>query len=265
EAADAGVPALGYVTDYGVLSSHLRALATALPAKDTHSRANLVVHAEGSSEDMQERSYGQEAVVALLGAAPAAGRTAFERFTPEGPLGLLPLESRYGMVWAMAPERARALCQAPAAEFLEALARALGARAGNLTAVAERGRVPLALRVRRSRVGLREVFVGNAAQSLHPVAGQGLNLGLRDAWDLAQVLRDAPDPGDERVLARFAALRRLDALATVRLTDLLASSFVGASAPGRFARGLGLAALDGCAPARRFFARRMIFGASAIP
>lgn len=267
EAADAGVPALGYVTDYGVLLTHLSALVKGrgVPTGNRCSETSLVVHAEGSSDEMRERPYGQEALVALVAAAPAAGRTAFERFTPEGPLGLLPLESRYGMVWAMAPERARALGEAPAAELLEALARALGARAGNFTAVAERGRVPLALRLRRSRVGVREVFVGNAAQALHPVAGQGLNLGLRDAWDLAQVLRDAPDPGDERVLARFAALRRLDALATVRLTDLLASSFVGAGAPGRFARGLGLAALDGFPPARRFFARRMIFGASAIP
>jgi 2-octaprenyl-6-methoxyphenol hydroxylase len=224
-----------------------------------------VVHAEGSSGEMTERSYAQEAVVALVSAVPAAGRTAFERFTPGGPLGLLPLEGRYGVVWAMAPERARALAEAPATQFLEALCRTLGGRAGRFCELGERSRVPLALRVRRSRVGRREAFVGNAAQSVHPVAGQGLNLALRDAWDLAQVLRDAADPGDERVLARFAALRRVDALATVRLTDLLASGFVGTSALGRLARGLGLTALDGCPPARRFFARRMIFGASAMP
>jgi 2-octaprenyl-6-methoxyphenol hydroxylase len=265
EAAEAGVPALGYVTDYAVLLGHLGSLTAAIPSASGQSQASLVVHAEGSSEEMTERSYGQEAVVALVTAAPAAGRTAFERFTAEGPLGLLPLEGRYGAVWAMAPARAQALAEAPAPQFLEALRSTLGERAGRLCEVAERGRVPLALRVRRSRVGVREVFIGNAAQSLHPVAGQGLNLGLRDAWDLAQVLRDAADPGDERVLARFAAQRRYDALATVRLTDLLASGFAGASAPGRLARGLGLTALDSCPPARRFFARRMIFGASAIP
>ena len=119
--------------------------------------------------------------------------------------------------------------------------------------------------MRPSRVGVREAYVGNAAQTLHPVAGQGLNLGLRDAWDLAQVLRDAQDPGDARVLERFAAMRRLDAMATVRVTDFLAGAFLGANPLAGLMRGIGLTALDICLPARRFFARRMIYGTSALP
>jgi 2-octaprenyl-6-methoxyphenol hydroxylase len=119
--------------------------------------------------------------------------------------------------------------------------------------------------VRAARVGERCAYVGNAAQTLHPVAGQGLNLGLRDAWDLAQVLHDAEDPGAAHVLRRYAGMRRLDAGATVRATDFLAGAFLGTDPVARAMRGIGLTALDICLPARRFFARRMIFGASALP
>jgi len=111
----------------------------------------------------------------------------------------------------------------------------------------------------------RAVYIGNAAQTLHPVAGQGLNLGLRDAWDLAQVLRAAEDPGDEAVLARFAALRRADAAATIGVTELLARGFAGRNPLARALRGVALTGLDLLPPARRFFARRMIFGPSALP
>jgi 2-octaprenyl-6-methoxyphenol hydroxylase len=100
---------------------------------------------------------------------------------------------------------------------------------------------------------------------LHPVAGQGLNLGLRDAWDLAQVLDGEADAGEARVLARFARLRRLDAAAVVRVTDFLAGAFLGGNPFGGLLRGFGLTALDMCLPARRFFARRMIYGTSALP
>jgi 2-octaprenyl-6-methoxyphenol hydroxylase len=266
-AADAGVPALGYVTDYGALLNSLftRVEASGIRIETEPEDAPLVVHAEGTSSALQGKSYGQEAVVALVTTSPTAARTAWERFTPEGPLALLPLGERYCTVWGMRPERAQALCDATETEFLEALARAFGGRAGTFRAVGERGRVPLALRVRPSRVGVREACIGNAAQTLHPVAGQGLNLGLRDAWDLARVLRDAEDPGDAHVLARFARMRRFDAMATVRATDFLAGAFLGTNPLSGLMRGIGLTALDSCLPARRFFARRMIYGMSALP
>jgi len=266
-AADAGVPALGYVVDYAALMNCLfsRVEASGIRIGIEPEDALLVVHAEGTSNALQEKNYGQEALVALVTTSPAAARTAWERFTPEGPLALLPLGARYCTVWGMPPERARAFCDAPEAEFLDALSRAFGRRAGAFVAVFERSRVPLALRVRPSRVGVREAYIGNAAQTLHPVAGQGLNLGLRDAWDLARVLQDAEDPGDAQVLARFAGMRRLDAMASVRVTDFLAGAFLGANPFTGLMRGIGLTALDICLPARRFFARRMIFGASALP
>ena len=266
-ADDAGVPALGYVVDYGSLLNALlsRLEISAIRIQQEPAAARLVAHSEGTASELQEKAYGQEAIIALVTARPAAAGTAWERFTPEGPLALLPLGGHYCAVWSMAPGRARELCEAPEADFLAALARAFGRRAGEFTAVSERSRAPLGLRVRPSRVGVREAYVGNAAQTLHPVAGQGLNLGLRDAWDLAQVLRDAQDPGDAGVLARFAAMRRFDATATVRVTDFLAGAFLGANPLAGLMRGIGLTALDTCLPARRFFARRMIFGTSALP
>jgi 2-octaprenyl-6-methoxyphenol hydroxylase len=266
-AADAGVPSLGYVVDYGLL---LQALLEAversgIPAGDGPAEARLVVHAEGSASEATQKTYGQEALVALVATEPPAGRTAWERFTPEGPLALLPLGARYGIVWGLPPERARALCDAPEPEFLAALSLAFGRRAGTFVSAGERNRVPLALRLRAARVAPREAFVGNAAQTLHPVAGQGLNLGLRDAWDLAQALQDAEDPGDDEVLQRYARSRRLDAGATTRVTDFLARAFLRDHPSTSLMRGIGLTALDICLPARRFFARRMIYGASALP
>ena len=268
-AVDAGVPALGYVVDYQPLLESLQheVAKRGIRINPEAGQPALTVHAEGASEvtKEKEKNYGQEAVVALVTVRPAASSTAWERFTPEGPLALLPLGERYCVVWGMRPEQARERCDAPEALFLAALSRAFGRRAGEFTAVGERSRVPLGLRVRPSRVGPREAYVGNAAQTLHPVAGQGLNLGLRDAWDLAQVLHDAQDPGDAEVLARFAAMRRFDAMATVRVTDLLAGAFLGANPLAGLMRGIGLTALDTCLPARRFFARRMIYGTSALP
>lgn len=267
EAADAGVPALGYVIGYAELLEVLleKVKERGIRSEAVTGDAPLVVHAEGSSVDAREKNYRQEAVLALVTTRPGAAGTAWERFTPEGPLALLPLAGRYCVVWGMSPLRAAALCDAPQAEFLAALSQAFGRRAGEFIALAERSRAPLALRVRPSRVGERAAYIGNAAQMLHPVAGQGLNLGLRDAWDLAQVLRDAADPGDARMLQRFAGLRRLDAAATVRVTDFLAGAFLGANPLSGLMRGFGLTALDICLPARRFFARRMIYGPSALP
>jgi 2-octaprenyl-6-methoxyphenol hydroxylase len=243
-AGDAGVPALGYVLDYGMLSTALFDLAASrgVPVSPEPPQAALLVHAEGFVAEAKEKPYGQEALVTLVETLPRARGTAYERFTDEGPLALLPLQGRYAVVWAMRPGRAAALA-----------------------AAGEAVRVPLALRVRASRTGERAAYVGNTAQSLHPVAGQGLNLGLRDAWDLARLLQDAGDPGDAQVLARYAAMRRLDAMATIGVTDLLAGGFMGGNPLLTAARGVAMTALDAFSPARRFFARRMIYGTSAIP
>jgi len=290
-AADAGVPALGYVVEYGALCdaigarlqasgaeviSGARALSPDLrvdaieleferggtPGKI---RVRCIAHAEGRAEDAREKRYGYDAVTGLATVEPSARATAFERFTAEGPLALLPMAGAYAIVWSARPERAAALAACAEEEFLAQLALAMGTRAGSFRSVRARAVQPLALRVRDSRLTPRQVFVGNAAQTLHPVAGQGLNLGLRDAWDLAAVWQDAADPGAPAVLRRFAAARRWDAGATIRVTDLLASAYTGSNPLAAAARGAAMTALDLLPPVRKFFARRMIFGDSAIP
>ena len=263
EAGDAGVPALGYVAEYADVVAALRKEASGLMV-GTEPPARCVVHAEGASEDVRGKRYAQDALVALVQTQPRAGSTAFERFTPEGPLALLPHAGRYALVWSMHPERAAVIAAASDAEFLSELASVAGPALGMPVAVQWRSRQELSLKVRAARVQADQVYIGNAAQSLHPVAGQGLNLGLRDAWDLATSLRKGPSdlPG---ALARFAARRRLDATATIRVTDFLAAGFAGSNPLLRAARGVALTALDVFPAPRRFFARRMIFGASALP
>jgi len=261
DAADAGVPALGYVTAYSALVEHLRAplgVVRELPP------ARCIVHAEGAPQDEGKR-YAQDAVVARLDVEPPARATAYERFTAEGPLALLPLKGSFALIWSMRPERARRLAAAAEEDFIRELRSAAGNALGDVTRVHQRTVQPLALKVRGTRVSGNEVYIGNAAQTLHPVAGQGLNLGLRDAWHLARSLTRAPEADIPALLARFAAQRRLDAAATIRMTDFLAAGFAGNSAILRAARGAALTALDLFPAPRRFFARRMIFGASALP
>ena len=262
DAADAGVPALGYQTDYAALLGALRSpLGDTLVSEPREARC--IVHAEGAPAEIAAKRYDHEVLVALLRIAPSAASTAYERFTDEGPLALLPLGERYALIWSLRPERARRLVHAPEREFLAELARLAPSGAGRLLAAESRSVHAPVLKVRRVRVSGNEVYIGNAAQTLHPVAGQGLNLGLRDAWDLAQALARAPLVGDPATLARFAASRRVDATAAIRITDFLASGFSGARF--RPARGAALMALDLFPAPRKFFARRMIFGARALP
>jgi 2-octaprenyl-6-methoxyphenol hydroxylase len=266
DASDAGVPHLGYVLDYSALAAALRAPAERFFTNEEEATTvNCTVHAEGVARDAEETRYRQDAVVALVRTEPASQSAAFERFTAEGPLALLPLAGRYAVVWSASPPRAAQLAGMRDAEFLAALAAAAGRRPGKPLAVEHRAVHPLALRVRAARVEARSVYIGNAAQTLHPVAGQGLNLGLRDAWELAQMWQDAQDPGEASLLARYAARRRLDAAATIRATDWMAKGFVGTNRLSRLARGAALTALDVLPWPRRFFARRMIYGPSALP
>jgi 2-octaprenyl-6-methoxyphenol hydroxylase len=261
EAKECGVPALGYVTEYSALLGALEVETGHGPEPE----ARCIVHAEGVSPEAAEKRYAQDAVVALVRVEPAARAVAFERFTAEGPLALLPQAGRYAVVWSCSPARAQTLVEMKDSLFMEQLAATAGRRIGRPLAVESRTVQPLTLRARSTRIGPRAVYVGNAAQTLHPVAGQGLNLGLRDAWDLAQAWQGATDPGDPGVLRRYASARRLDAAATVRITDLLAGAFLGSSRGLRAARGAALTMLDLLPPARRFFARRMIHGTQALP
>ena len=258
DADDCGVPDLGYVLEYSQLQGAL--LAAARPLLGAETSARFVVHAEGAAGDAEEKRYPQDAVVAAVRFSIPAAETAYERFTDGGPLALLPLAERYALVWSMPLERSRELAQTPEEKFLDALAKLTPARLGRPLAVEARAIHPLSLRFRRTTVQGSEVYIGNAAQTLHPVAGQGLNVGMRDAWELAQIMR-GQDPVDAPLLARYAASRRLDATAAIRVTDFLARGFLKSSALS----GIALTALDLLPLPRRFFARRMIYGASALP
>src|SRR6478736_722469 len=257
EASDAGVPDLGYVLDYSVLAAALRTRAAPFITEE-ETEAACTVHAEGVARDAEEVRYSQDAVVALVRTDPPAQAAAFERFTAEGPLALLPLGGRYAMVWSASPQRATLLAAMPEAEFVAALAAAAGRRPGRPLSVEQRAVHPLALRVRPARVAERAVYIGNAAQTLHPVAGQGLNLGLRDAWDLAVRVRAAtPDAlGSAALAEQFARARRNDARATIRATDLMATLYVRRDPLSTALRGFALTALDVFPPARKAFARR---------
>lgn len=269
-AGEENVPALGYVLAAGDLAAALdQAVAAAgidyadeTPAP-AETNSPLTVHAEGRIKDradLRTRDYNQHAVICTARAATPHGGTAWERFTPTGPVALLPCRDEYAVVLtcpAAASERIAALDDAA---FLALLQARFGPRV-KLTAAGPRLVYPLGLRVRRNPVEGREVWIGNAAQTLHPVAGQGFNLALRDIVELADTLTDAPDPGDPLLLARYADGRRLDRAATVGFTDGLVRLFSNDFAPLRHLRGAGLLALDLCPPARSFLARRMMFGA----
>jgi len=280
------VPALGYVVDYARVSAALSQAMTARgveveygarvtavhgqsPAVECNGckrEARLVVVADGGAiEGLAPRKnidYRQTAVTAFVQTDKSHRHTAYERFTSDGPLALLPYNDGCALVWTTRAERAEQLCEAAPREFLDALQREFGVRAGLFTSVAQRARYPLTLRYAAHIAHAGVVVIGNAAQSLHPVAGQGFNLGLRDAWELAQLIRTLPvqERGGVAAAAALRARRRMDRHAGIAATHGLVQLFSNDFFPLRAARGLGMT-LAGCVPPLRdYFARRMIFG-----
>ena len=234
--------------------------------------ASLVVHADGGvtqedsgstrpDESIRQRDYGQHAVICDISARTPHHHRAWERFTPQGPLALLPLAAAhaYSLVYTCAPAAAQRLLALSDEEFVADVQQHFGNRL-EFVAASCRHRFPLALRYRQQPVAARRVWLGNAAQTLHPVAGQGFNLALRDVMALAATLAGASDPGAPGVLAAYARRRRPDRLATIGITDGLVRLFSNDLAPLRLARGLGLLALDLLPPLRAQLARQMMYG-----
>jgi 2-octaprenyl-6-methoxyphenol hydroxylase len=288
---DHGVPALGHVCDASALAAVLAeaasaqrvaghvvgwraeggAIRVAVDAAGTEIAARLLVLADGgriAGDDLAMRDYGQTAIVAQVRTEVVRRGTAWERFTDDGPLALLPDGDALALVWTVRTGEAARLLAASGEHFLASLGARFGRRLGRFIDAGPRAGIPLRLVFRRSSVvAPRAVAVGNAAQTLHPVAGQGLNLGLRDAAELAALIRrTAPVAlGGEDFLAEYGARRRVDRLAAIGVTNFLAGVF-GNPSPGlRAARGLGLLALDLVPPARRLFARRMMLGLRGAP
>ena len=223
--------------------------------------ASAGLHADAA---IKVRDYGQHAVVGLVATSRPHGHRAFERFTPDGPIALLPFENRYALVWTAAPDSADRLMGLASAGFLEKLQQHFGDRAGRFVSIEARARFPLTLRYAADPVLPRAVMLGNAAQALHPIAGQGFNLGLRDAWELGETLLRAGtmDPGSDECLSGYRSMRRPDRLRGIALTHSLVKIFSNDFGPLRAARGAALSLLELFPPARRAFMRRMIFGAS---
>ena len=291
DAADAGVPALGYVVSYvalqGALDAALErahvpvrygvavervaatpALAEATAASGEHVAARLAVVADGTGAALDgiervRHDYGQVAVIGKVETAAPHGGLAYERFAADGPIALLPDGEHYGFVWTLPPERAQAMLALSDDAFASAFAAAFGRRRTDFVRTWGRKSFPLVLEFARPAVAARVVAIGNASQTLHPVAGQGFNVGLRDAYELARTIRTTPRDaiGAPPMLAAFAARRRTDRWAGIAFTHGLVNLF-GTDLPlVRWPRGIGLALLDAIPPLRRSFTRAMLYGA----
>jgi len=293
-AEEQGLPALGYVVSYRALQAAIDdALArtgivlrfglsaAAVDGMDAEAvvtlsgdpapplRARLAVVADGTGTVVtgiarQQRDYGQVALIAKVGMAGPHHGVAFERFTPEGPIALLPEGEHYGLVWTLTPAKAESMLTVSDDAFLAALTQRFGARVTGFARVADRRTFPLRLEFARPTVAARSVVIGNAAQALHPIAGQGFNLGVRDAFELGQAIIRAPRAtlGDNPMLAAFAARRRPDRYAGIAFTHGLTQLFANDSLILRWPRGLALTLLDAVPPMKKAFTRAMLFGIS---
>lgn len=235
-------------------------------------QARLIVHAEGTPPDdspgVIARGYGQRAIIFEAGLAEGHGQRAWERFTPHGPLALLPVDGvggkRVSVVYTVPEQDAPELLALSDAAILQQIQQAIGPQA-TFTDIGPRASFPLKLRLRQPAIDRRELWIGNAAQTLHPVSGQGFNLGLRDAAMLAHALRQTLDPGSAPVLKRYARSRQTDRWGAAGFTDGIVRTFSTPFPMLSAVRGVALSALDIISPLRHFVARRMIWGARAWP
>ncbi|MFC4819536.1 UbiH/UbiF/VisC/COQ6 family ubiquinone biosynthesis hydroxylase [Dokdonella ginsengisoli] len=233
----------------------------------TRLRARLLVAAEGAESALrgrlgiafEGRDYGQRAVVAHVATERAHESTAWQRFLPGGPLAFLPLaDGRCSIVWSLPDaEAARVLAQGDAA-FRAELGCAFDFRLGAITAATPRLAFPLRLRLAERYLAGRCVLIGDAAHVVHPLAGQGVNLGFRDVACLRRVLREARerdnDPGAAHVLRRYERERRSENALAARSFDLIERVFGSSSAPSAGLRAAGLALASRVAPLRRVLA-----------
>jgi 2-octaprenyl-6-methoxyphenol hydroxylase len=244
-------------------------------------RARLVVAADGARSAVRGAfgidaivwDYEQHAVIANVVPERFHDFVAYERFTPDGPVALLPLaDGRCTIVWTLAPEEAGRVLSLDEHEFLRRLQDRFGYRLGRFLRVGHRHAYPLSLTRSQRQVAHRAVIIGNAAQGLHPIAGQGFNLGLRDVATLAEVIADdiaaraaSADPGAASVLDRYADWRRADRQTVIAFTDGLVRLFGNPLGPVRAARGASLLLFDLFTPAKNAFARVTMGLAGRLP
>ena len=294
---DAGVPALGFVINYQELYSCMHqkiieskagyisgATATRLDTdkdsgivyfdyqgKREKVTAKMIALADGGQLvkqipdiDYQSHDYQQWAVVANVKTEKKQTGIAYERFTSTGPVALLPNQEDFALIWTVDLQAEKEIIAINDKVFLARLHQHFGDRVGNFISIGRRSIFPLILRYATPVAGQRIVLIGNAAQTLHPVAGQGFNLGLRDAYELADEIIDtkttAREIGTFAMLAKYSQRRKIDSNASRIFTDSLVKIFAYENSSLKIACGLGLSILD-CTPfLRRFVSRRMIFG-----
>ncbi len=308
-AAEQGIDAFGYVVPNRVIGAALwerlqgaKDVLLRVPARperveisdqgvafalaDESVSARLVVAADGAhsvvraaaSIEADVEDYDQIAIVANVAADRPHNGTAYERFTQSGPLAVLPLQDgSYGVIWTCAPARAAEVLSLDNNSYLRELQERFGWRAGRFVRAGVRASYPLKLTRAATTVATRTVLIGNAAQALHPVAGQGFNLGLRDAAMLAEVIVGArragaaagvgaavradaaagagADVGSPELLRQFAAWREGDRNGVVRFTDGLVKMFADTRPGAGVLRNLGLLLFDLSPPAKSALAR----------
>jgi 2-octaprenyl-6-methoxyphenol hydroxylase len=302
DAEEQGVEALGYVVINRVLGevlqTHLYATAgvdvlcperieavqlgpesaVATLGNGQSLNADLLVAADGANSSVREmmgisaqrREYQQRAVVGNLRSEFSHENRAFERFTPQGPLAILPIaDARCGFVWTVSEEDAERVLALDDAEFLQELQTQFGNRLGEFTQVGARAAYPLVLSKAVRLTATRSVLIGNAAHGLHPVAAQGFNLGMRDVAALcdciADQLKNGGDPGNAAALDRYAAWRKSDQKKLVQFTDNLVRLF-GTKRPGlRTLRNIGMIGFDLVPGVRTLFAKHTMGLAGELP
>ena len=300
-----GVPALGYVATARVLGKTLLDQLDRLPNVQTlapaqlidfqvladgvstrlmleqqilECKARLLVAADGAQSSVRDqlgihskrRDYGQTAVIANVSSERDHGHVAYERFTDTGPMALLPMSrQRCALVWTVRSDQSDDIMGLDDAQFLSRLQERFGYRLGRFVKVGQRHAYPLQLLQARESIRPRMALIGNAVHTLHPVAGQGFNLGLRDVAALAEVVTDArrkgQDIGDNSVLARYADWRQTDQRRAVAFTDSMVRLFGQSLPPVAWLRDAGMLALDICPPAKRWFGRLTMGRAGRLP
>jgi 2-octaprenyl-6-methoxyphenol hydroxylase len=299
-AADAGLQALGYNVPLraigAALAERMRGLPrlqtllpgrlSALDCAATAARlrvqcgdaeltleARLVAAADGADSSVrrllgigaERHDYGQQAIVSAVRLARPHRGVAYERFTAQGPIALIPKpDDAASLVWSVPRERAAELLALADADYLAAALEAFGGRLGRFQALGRRWAFPLAKVMSDRLTAPRTVFVGNAAQSLHPVAAQGFNLGLRDVAALAGLIAGVADPGAEALLAAYEQTRRHDRGRAAGLTDLMVRAFSNRVPGLTQARHWGLVAVDLVGPLRESVLRQHL-GHFGIP
>lgn len=230
-------------------------------------KTKLVVLADGGQSPLYQtlgtrfetHDYQQTAIIANVTPSNPKFHHAFERFTNTGPLALLPMrENRYALVWTVSPKQVEPLLQLDDAAFLKSLQTAFGWRLGQFLQIGKRSAFPLKLRYTNDIIRHRLLLMGNAAHVVHPVGGQGLNLGLRDIITFLKLLKTPPqDIGALSFLQQYANQRDPDVHNTLRLTDSLVKLFSNDFQAVSFARNLGLLAFDHCPFLKQQLARQM--------